>query len=350
MRRIPGINLILIIGSLVVILGIAAAVLVKEGKKAFTEISDKKSSAVVKGEFYLKADGAERINETDIVRKKTEYRGKHYRYNDRLSNYLFMGLDKRSFREVEFGSAEAGQTDSIFLISCDRGSGKTSIITIPRDTITTIRKYYIDAIGESFLTEDHISIAYGYGDGKHGSCKIAKEAVSNLLGQIRIYGYCAISLDALKLMAKDIDGIEVKVPDDSMYFKDRDFAVGKRVIIDEDNIESFLRTRDINTDNSALTRMGRQEEFMNAFFRRAEYKAKEDPQSIVKLYLDLKEEMVTDMTTDQFVELFADTTQGKPERWTIPGKGVATDTYDEYHIDQEALFEKMLETFCIEDD
>ena len=33
------------------------------------------------------------------------------------------------------------------------------------------------------------------------------------------------------------------------------------------------------------------------------------------------------------------------ENWTVPGEGVQGKSYDEYHVDDDALYEKILETF-----
>ena len=49
-----------------------------------------------------------------------EYEGSTYIYNDHLSNYLFMGID--SLEEVSNmeSQMDAGQADSIFVVSLDR--------------------------------------------------------------------------------------------------------------------------------------------------------------------------------------------------------------------------------------
>ena len=58
---------------------------------------------------------------THTDKKKTSgtvtYEGKDYEYNDHLSNFLFMGIDKRELVETTKGQADAGQADAIFLIS-----------------------------------------------------------------------------------------------------------------------------------------------------------------------------------------------------------------------------------------
>ena len=64
------------------------------------------------------------------------YRGTRYVYNDHLSNFLFMGIDKREKADTKVGQADAGQADAIFMISWDRVEHSLTLISIPRDTMT----------------------------------------------------------------------------------------------------------------------------------------------------------------------------------------------------------------------
>ena len=350
MRRKPGRGSLLLAGiSLSVLCAVLVLIIIK---KAGAGRREPLNSAVRAAASPGAGDAAyvpTEVNERDITRGTVSYNGKTYRYNGHLSNYLLLGLDRREFADVPYGSAEAGQTDSVFLVSRDRVTGGSTIITIPRDTITPIRAYLNNKEG-SIVLPDHISTAYGYGDGRHGSAKNSREAVSNLLGQIRIEGYAVIPLGALRAIARNVDGIRVRVPDDSLEFRNLGLDRGSAMTIDEDNIELFLRTRDIGTDNSALDRMERQKVFIEAFFERAGEKMQEDPSFITSLYLDLKQDMVTNMSTDQFAAVFGGIASGGREEWTVPGEGVRTDEYDEYHVDHGKLYEKMLRTFCIAED
>lgn len=45
------------------------------------------------------------VEQTDIVL----YEGKKYKYNEHLSNYLFLGIDKEERQETQVGKADAGQ-------------------------------------------------------------------------------------------------------------------------------------------------------------------------------------------------------------------------------------------------
>ena len=56
--------------------------------------------------------------------------------------------------------------------------------------------------------------------------------------------------------------------------------------------------------------------------------------------------MVTNMGNDQFASILDSLASGsRTKNWTVPGKGVNGASYDEYHVDDDALYEKIIETF-----
>ena len=55
-----------------------------------------------------------------------EYEGSTYTYNDHLSNYLFMGIDSSEEVSNMESQMDAGQADSIFVVSLDQGRGDDS--------------------------------------------------------------------------------------------------------------------------------------------------------------------------------------------------------------------------------
>lgn len=59
--------------------------------------------------------------------------------------------------------------------------------------------------------------------------------------------------------------------------------------------------------------------------------------------------MVTNMGKSRFVDLTESVSEGKKvNRWTIPGEGIQGKEYDEYVVDDDALYEKTVETFYVE--
>jgi hypothetical protein len=52
---------------------------------------------------------------------------------------------------------------------------------------------------------------------------------------------------------------------------------------------------------------------------------------------------VTNMGNDQFVKIMEGIVEGgEITRFTVPGEGVATDTFDEFHVDEDALYEQII--------
>ena len=273
------------------------------------------------------------------------WEGKEYQYNDHLSNYLLLGIDTREKAETSVGQADAGQADALYLLSWDRVEKTVSVVTIPRDTMTEVEAF--GPGGESLgKSEDHISLSYAYGDGGHESCRLTEEAVSDLLYGLPIQGYCAVNLDGIPVLTESVGTVTVTVPNDSMEEAYPEFSEGAQVTLDKENTELFVRYRDTSTPQSALARTERQKEYICAFGEAAQKKAADGTAFAAELYMALEPYMVTSMGNDEFVKLMESAAAGSvTENWTVPGEGVQGKSYDEYHVDDDALYEKILETF-----
>lgn len=270
------------------------------------------------------------------------YKGKKYAYNDHLSNYLFLGVDTDGDIQLERRNMSAGQSDAIYLVSYDRKEESLRILSIPRDTMTDIQLYNEsgDYIGH---TEMQITLQYAYGDGKRKSCELAADAVSYLLYGMPILGYASINTESIPLLASVVDGVPLTVPDDSLEKVNPTFRAGEEVVINEENAEQFLRYRDTHQHHQALVRMNRQKVFISAFAKKLKSLQAEDPHTVTDVYEKLKPLMITNITNDIFLDLAAASREGGIE--TVPGESVATERYDEYHVDEDALYELVLDMF-----
>ena len=85
------------------------------------------------------ASQGETVSSSD--QSTVEYEGATYRYNDHLSNYLFMGIDSTEEVSEMESQLDAGQADSIYLVSLDRATEQVQVLSIPRDTITEIEVF-----------------------------------------------------------------------------------------------------------------------------------------------------------------------------------------------------------------
>ena len=272
------------------------------------------------------------------------YGGKSYKYNEHLSNYLFMGIDTRETVEGEHARAENGRADAIYLLSYDRVKKTVKTIAIPRDTIANIHVYSADGT-DLGMTEDHINMQYLYGDGKAKSCQLMKEAISILLYGVSIQGYCALNMDGIPEAVKVLGGVKLTVPDQTLEKVNPNFKEGAEVVITEDNAEQFVRYRDTEQSQSAMDRMNRQKVFMEAFVDTAKKQAAGDGGLVVDLYNSVKPYMVSNMGADLFAQLLEATYDEENKIVDIPGEKVDGIDFDEYHINETQLYEFILQMF-----
>ena len=285
-------------------------------------------------------------NQTDLSQNSdiVEYKGETYKYNDHLSNYLFLGIDTRETVDTYQSQADAGQADAIFLVSMDRATEKIKVLFIPRDSMTRIETFnpYGQSLGE---TTDHLNIQYAFGDGKEKSCELMKTAVSNMLDGLPIQGYCSMNMDGISVITDFVGGIQLTIPDDSLADVNPEYKKGAVVDITGETAEQFVRYRDIDKTQSALVRQERQKTFLQALVQKAQEKAGEDAGFVTGLYDSVKSYTVTNMGNDIFAKLLAASQNGITDTETVPGEGTHGENFDEYHIDEDALSDLIISMF-----
>ena len=314
---------------------IAGAAVLAVAGLGYAGIQKKKAAEAASAKATVEAEDSNTVT----------WQGKTYKYNQNLSNYLLLGVDKRTPAETRVGKADAGQADALFLLSLNRKTKEMTLITIPRDTMTDVESFDLEgkSLGKS---KDHISLSYGYGDGGAESCKLTQEAVSNLFYGLPIQGYLAMNLDGIPELAKSVGGLTVTVPNNSLEYKYPEFAEGAEVTLTEENTEVFLRSRDVDESQSAIYRMERQKAFLDAFSKKAKECYEQNAKFAANLFVAIKPYTVTNISEDRLMKLFqtADEGDGYTE-WTVPGEGTQGLSYDEYHVDDDALYAKIMETF-----
>lgn len=314
---------------------IAGAAVLAVAGLGYAGIQKKKAAEAASAKATVEADDSNTVT----------WQGKTYKYNQNLSNYLLLGVDKRTPAETRVGKADAGQADAIFLLSLNRKTKEMTLISIPRDTMTDVESFDLEgkSLGKS---KDHISLSYGYGDGGAESCKLTQEAVSNLFYGLPIQGYLAMNLDGIPELTKSVGGLTVTVPNNSLEYEYPEFAEGAEVTLTEENTEVFLRSRDVDESQSAIYRMERQKAFLDAFSKKAKECYEQNAKFAADLFVAIKPYTVTNISEDRLMKLFqtADEGDGYTE-WTVPGEGTQGLSYDEYHVDDDALYAKIMETF-----
>ncbi len=298
--------------------------------------------------LFLVLRNKEESDSTDFQESNREdtivYGGKEYQYNEHLSNYVFIGVDKREPITEYETLQEAGRADAIFLLSYDRVKKTVKCISIPRDTMTNVRMIAPDGTDMGTSVE-HINMQYVFGDGKNESCRLVKETVSDLLYGVPIQGYFSLNMDGIAIAVDVLGGVEMMLADNSLESVNPEFVKGARITVTKDNAEQIVRHRDVNETQSALVRTERQKQFMKAVAERAKEVNAQDTDFVVRMHESLKPYTVTNIGKDVLVDLLEAKFDSETGVIDLPGEGVKGERYDEYHVDETRVYELVLEMF-----
>lgn len=276
------------------------------------------------------------------------YKGIHYRYNREMLTFLFLGVDKQGTVKEAKNGIDGGQSDTIFLLALNPKAKTASLISINRDTIADVDIY--DKAGNFLYTaKKMITLQHGYGDGKELSCERSVKAVSKLFYNLPIHGYCAINYGAVTKINDAVGGIDLVALEDVYSGKKLVFEEGKNYHLKGDNTLVYLRSRDCGSFESAGRRTERQKQYIAAYAAKALQAIKKDVTVLVSLYNTISKYMVTDITVDE-VSYFS--TQagnyrfGDANIYSLEGETIVNDEgFEEFHANEKALFELLLNVF-----
>lgn len=275
------------------------------------------------------------------------YNGKTYEFNEDIMTFLVMGIDQHSETVTEYTEGfEGGSADAIFLVVLNPHSKKLQIIAIDRNTMTDVDIYdYYGNYEETIETQ--LCVQHGFGDGTVKSAAYMEKAVSNLLYGLPINGYCAINMSAIAKINDSIGGVDVEVLEDLTKW-DKTLRKGEKVHLMGKSAFLYVQRRDTNIFGSAEGRLERQRQYINAFIQKAKAEFKKNPALPVTLYTELKPYMTTDLNVEKAAYL-AGMAAGFDFHATdirkIEGENVMGEEYEEFYIDEDAMYELLLDTF-----
>lgn len=280
-----------------------------------------------------------------------------YEYNQECMNFIIMGIDRSGEldKETKLSDWSAGQADAIFLLSLDNRNKKISVIGIPRNSMVDVEIYNeqeecIDTI------YNQICLQYGYAGGGELGLQKMKDSVSGMLYDLPIHGACAVSYDAIGVVAERLGGIEVTLSEDMTELK-KDYVVGSKVLLTKKNIIPYLRYRDNTKLGSPTTRLTRQKEFLRTAMAKTIQEIKKKPAIVSEIYQSIIPYMNTDITLDKAVYLAAEALDysitdssfyqltGVDKQVDFENAKKAEDFYDDYYLDEEKLKEMVMEVF-----
>ena len=264
---------------------------------------------------------------------------------------LFLGVDKEAFEEGgTVGDGKAGQADALFLLVLDTKTGKSRLIAISRDTMTDVNVY--SDLGNFIGTEKlQLCLAYMYGDGKEKSCENTVRAVSRLFYGMPVAAYAALDLDAIAVLTDAVGGVEVTVTKD-LTIQDPSLKEGERKVLTGEQAQWYVRSRLVEekeaTADANSDRIERQKQYLAAFGGKAAEQFRKNPLFLLTLYQKIKDFSVTNLSAAEVTYLGTLLFRGGFQDagiLSIKGEASMGETYAEFHVDEQAMYEMVLEVF-----
>ena len=285
----------------------------------------------------------------ELQEGQIRYNGKTYQYKDNLMNILCLGIDSRDGIAKEKTPGKAGQADCVILAVLDDETKTIQLINISRDSMVPVHVYATDG---SFVEDrtEQLALQYAYGNGRDWSCQLMEQTVSELFYGLPIHGYCALSMNSIANLNDAVGGVTVTVPEDLAVMQPKLFTAGTTVTLKGDLAYHFVHDRDYKSADIASNnkRIARQKAYAIAFVNQLKQGMKEDMTLPVKLYQNAEKQMVTSIGLDQAVYLcteYMNSSFDTDNIYTIEGEVTKGEEYAEFNVDDDALYQLILDVF-----
>lgn len=344
---------------LLLVLGLAGTILYKSGELALKASANAAGPTMVVDieELSRIRENLEQNNSVAWQDDWVVYDGKVYEYRDDMLNFLLLGIDHGGSlsTETKLSDWNAGQADTIFLVSLNQKDKTISVIGIPRNSMVNVEIFNSESERVETIY-NQICLQYGYAGGGELGLQKMKESVSELMLGLPIHGTCAVSFNAISVITDRLGGIEVVVPDDMTEYN-KAYVQGSTQMLTGKNVVGYLRYRQYSTLGSPTTRLERQKDFMRVAMERVMQEIKANPVFVKDIYESLRAYMNTDISVDEAVYIASkalDCTLAEQSFYQLTGEDKAEyfvrengqeDFYNDYYIDEEALQRIMFEVY-----
>ena len=291
-------------------------------------------------------EAAAAVEEPPINERPRVYYGDAwYELRDDLETFLIMGLDKTGETKNETESyVNNQQADFLLLMVVDKTHKSYTALHLNRDTMTEIQRLGLSGQKIGTFT-GQLALAHTYGSGGKDSCRNTAKAVSRFLYDVPIDHYFSITMDAIPILNDMVGGVTVHI-DDDFSAVDPALEQGKDVRLIGQQALTFVRTRRGVDDQSNLSRMNRQREFINALYQQIIAKMRANDGFGRQMAVKLADYTVSDLTTTElsnFADRFKDFTFAGIQSTT--GEAVKGEQFMEYYVDDADLQRLVIDLF-----
>lgn len=282
-----------------------------------------------------------------LERLTVQFGGKWYVLRPGVDSCLLIGLDKTAERLEnldEDAKLNDLQSDFLMLLVADRKKESFTVLQLNRDAMASIPRIGQHGASLSPVTEQ-LALAHTYGSGGRDSCINTVKAVSAYLYGVPVDHYFSVTMDAVPILADTVGGVPVHIEDDFSPVTPL-LPRGEDVTLRGELALTFVRSRKGVGDGSNLSRMRRQQAFMDSFCEKLRQKLAEDEGFSLRLFSELSNYMLSDLLTDELGQM-AERLAGYDFTGieTVAGEAVQGERYMEFYAEEEALRSQVLRLF-----
>lgn len=274
--------------------------------------------------------------------KTVEHNGRTYVLNEHMVSVAFIGFDNRTINSAS-GNDVAGQSDTIMVIALNTDSGKATGIVIPRDSMVDVDTYISGNYNGTHTMQ--ICLQYSYGSTSEESSELVARCASRVLYGMPIDYYFTLNVEGVGPLNDAAGGVTL-VPVQSV--PSVGIVEGVETTLYGKTAERYVQFRDTSTLTSSLDRQRRQVSYLKAFTGKVLQNASSDPAALLNLYQTAQNYTWTNLGFDQFSYLASTMlSHGMTSFDVVALDGVMGegDTYAEFHLDQDAVFQTVLDTY-----
>lgn len=166
-----------------------------------------------------------------------------------------------------------------------------------------------------------------------------------------VAAYAALDLDAIAVLTDAVGGVEVTVTKD-LTIQDPSLKEGERKVLTGEQAQWYVRSRLVEekeaTADANSDRIERQKQYLAAFGGKAAEQFRKNPLFLLTLYQKIKDFSVTNLSAAEVTYLGTLLFRGGFQDagiLSIKGEVSMGETYAEFHVDEQAMYEMVLEVF-----
>ncbi len=268
-----------------------------------------------------------------------KYKDKKYHVKNGLTTLLLLGVDNAGAENTTSSIGTRGRSDAIMLLLLNDTDKTIRTLSISRDTMTTVEAYSTDG---QFLYAGpmQITLQYGFGDSPKRCCYLSKKCISNLLHGMYIDGVMSMTMDAIPTVVEAMGGLKLTFAEDYSYI-DPAYKQGASITLNGTQAERFVRYRDTEEAGSNEKRVARQTWLVEEMFK--QLRSFGGATFVDEVIEKAGQYIESDISADNLKKLSSYKVTG--EMLKLPGKSVEGDHHDEFHYDEDALQQMIVDLF-----